>query len=171
LTTVEFVFCLTIGNMFYADEGGQLPANIGRVWTYVAVVFMAGKLCSGYLIVRPFKRVVRFGTEQEEQTADIEHRGSDVVGGNGDVDPGESSRADDGGILGGKRERTHDGDESNRVVRALARPERRRSARVHEGVPLSSTEQRGTLLSWSAREGSEGASRVGGLNRRGGPGS
>ncbi|CAN0278287.1 unnamed protein product, partial [Ectocarpus fasciculatus] len=57
LTTVEFGFCLTIGNMFDTGEGGQLPASIGRLWTYVAVVFMAGKLCLGYLIVRPFKRV------------------------------------------------------------------------------------------------------------------
>ncbi|CAM9940312.1 unnamed protein product, partial [Ectocarpus sp. 4 AP-2014] len=72
LTTVEFVFCLAIGNIFYTDERGQLPAYIGRVWTYGAVVCMAGKLFLGYLIVRPFKRVVRFGTEQEEQTSGIQ---------------------------------------------------------------------------------------------------
>ncbi|CAM9896354.1 unnamed protein product [Ectocarpus sp. 4 AP-2014] len=166
LTTVEFVFCLTIGNMFNTNEVGQLPANIGRVWTYVAVVCMAGKLSLGYLIVRPFKRVVRFGTEQEEQTSGRQHGGGDV-GGTADVDPGGSSRADDGGMLGGKRERTGDGDEGSSVVSALAGLEGRRGERVNEGMPFFVAENRQTLP-WTAREDSEGASRVGGgLDRQG----
>ncbi|CAM9316116.1 unnamed protein product [Ectocarpus sp. 8 AP-2014] len=171
LTTVEFVFCLTIGNIFSTNEGGQLPADIGRVWTYVAVVCMAGKLGLGYLIVRPFKRVVRFGAEQEEQTSG-RPLGNGDVGGTGDVDPGGSSRGDDGGMLGDKRERTGDGDDSSRRgVRALAGPERRRGVSVHEVMPLSRTETMGTL-SWTAREDSQGASRVGGgLDRQGEHGS
>ncbi|CAN0278451.1 unnamed protein product [Ectocarpus sp. 13 AM-2016] len=131
---------------------------------------MAGKLCLGCLVVRPFKRVVRFGTEQEEQTSGRQHGGGDV-GGTGNVDPGGSSRAGDGGMLGGKREWIGGGDEGSSVVSDIAGLERRRGARVHECMPLSVTENRRTL-SWTAREGSEGASAGGGgLERQREPGS
>lgn len=110
LTTVEFVIFVAISNYFYENEEGKAPHSVGRVWTYVAAVCMVGKLAIGFLVVRPFKRVVGFGfgggneQKQEEQTQGSDNgRRSDV----GDID-------------------VEAGGRSRRSVRALEGPERKK---------------------------------------------
>lgn len=124
LTAVEFLACVTIGNFIYKNEEGEAPRNVRRVWTFIAVAFMAGKLILGFLIVRPFKRVVGFGLgdEQKEETQGSERLGRSDVG-NRDVESRGSSR---------------------RSVRELAGPERRWGSRVHEDRFSSAPGEQGT---------------------------
>jgi len=128
LTTMEFVIFVALGNFFYESEAGQAPDNVRRVWTYVAVVLMAGKLVLGFLIVRPFKRVFGFGfgiiDEQEEQSQRGGHRRARTEVGKIDVGSGGGSRGS---------------------VRELAGPERRRSVRVQGGQFSSAAGEQATL--------------------------
>ena len=152
LTTVEFLAFLAVGNILYTNEEGQAPDNVRRVWTYVAVVSMVGKLILGYLIVRPFKRVVGFGSgvdEEKDQTARTHHRSSNDVG-DRDVESGGSPRGS---------------------VRELVGPERRRGARVQGDLSFSATGGRGTLSRVVGEDGDRSAHAGIGLDGRGQAGS
>lgn len=134
LTTVEFVACVTVSYFFYTSEADQVPDRARLVSIYVAVGLMTGKLFFGFLIVRPFKRVVGFGSglgeKQQDRTDHIQYRNRADVGSR-DVESGGSSR-------GG--------------VRELRGPERRRG--VHgQGSASFKMGERGT--SFFAREDSE----------------
>lgn len=113
LTTVEFVACVAVNFFVYTNEVGQVPDHVRLDSINVAVGLMAGKLVLGFLIVRPFKRVVGFGSglgdeREEEQSGRSQHRNRTNVS-NRNVESGGSSRD---------------------VVSELVGPERRPGARV-----------------------------------------
>ena len=132
LTTAEFAVCVGVGSTTYEGAEHQVPRDPRLVWTSLAVVFMAGKLVLGCLIVRPFKRNIRFGLGDEEgdQTAGNHRRNMASIGA-GDLESGRSSRGPDVTALGGKRVGSISRRGSGAVVE-LAGPQRRSRRFVQE---------------------------------------
>lgn len=88
-TTVEFLICALVS--VFASTGGevQVSANIRLVWCSAAAACTVGKLLLGFLIVRPFKKVVGFGYSDEKEQEPMA-----AGNGSGDVERGDRPRVD-----------------------------------------------------------------------------
>ncbi len=138
LTTLEFMVFVTVGNRPGRLSDGdskdsddhELSPRLRLVLTAIAMVLMAGKLFLGCLIVRPFKRAVRFGRGEEEGGQGRNSRRGSLAGVRSrDLESaGGSSYRSDITVLGGSKP----GGQRRPSLVELAGPVRKSRAFIYE---------------------------------------